>query len=267
MTSTISRPTDTGLAMWATGQRKARPQRFSPPAVGLRFAFYGRMSTVDYQDRASSWRWQHTSASELVAEHGRIVVEYFDEGVSRRVAWPDRPQAGRLLAAISDPGRTFDALVVGEYERAFTGQQLDQLAPILRHHHVALWLPETYGPVDFDNPRQLALLDLLGVRSHREISRARYRTTAAMRAQVELQGRHQGGRPPYGYHLVDAGPHPNRAHANWGRRLHRLEPDPATAPHVQWIFTQRLTGAQRRQHRPRPQRPGCPLPLRCRPRP
>jgi hypothetical protein len=94
---------------------------------------------------------------------------------------------------------------------------------------VALWLPETYGPVDFDSARQLALLDLLGVRSQREVSRARYRVIAAMQAQTELQGRHLGGRAPYGYRLVDAGPHPNRAHAGWGRRLHRLEPDPATA--------------------------------------
>jgi len=57
------------------------------------------------------------------------------------------------------------------------------------------------------------------------------------------QGRHLGGRPPYGYRLVDAGPHPNRDHARWRRRLHRLDPDPATAPHVRWIFAQRLTGA------------------------
>jgi hypothetical protein len=34
---------------------------------------------------------------------------------------------------------------------------------------VQLWLTETYGLVDFDNPRQLALLDLLGVRSLREV--------------------------------------------------------------------------------------------------
>jgi hypothetical protein len=130
------------------------------------------------------------------------------------------------------PGRGFDAIVVGEYERAFHGQQREQLTPTLVKHGVQLWLPETYGPVDFDNPRQLALLDLLGVHSQREVSRARHRTTAAMRAQAELQGRHLGGRPPYGYRLVDAGPHPNRAHAAWGRRLHRLEPDPTTAPHV-----------------------------------
>jgi hypothetical protein len=63
-----------------------------------------------------------------------------------------------------------------------------------------------------------------------------------MRAQARDQGRYLGGRPPYGYRLVDAGPHPNAAHALWGRRLQRLDPDPATAPHVQWIFAERLAG-------------------------
>jgi site-specific DNA recombinase len=230
------------LIAWATDQKKITPRRFRRAPSGLRFAFYGRVSTIDYQDRASSSRWQRESATELINGHGRIVVEFFDDGVSRRVAWPDRPQAALLLSAIADPGRGFDAIVVGEYERAFTGEQFTHLAPILHEHGVALWLPETNGPVDFTNARHLALIDLLGVRSQREISRARFRTTAAMRAQAEFQGRHLGGRPPYGYRLVDAGPHPNTAHARWGRRLHRLDPDPATAPNVRWIFHQRLAG-------------------------
>jgi Recombinase len=84
---------------------------------------------------------------------------------------------------------------------------------------------------------------LLGHQSKREVLRARFRTTAAMLVQARDQGRHLGGRPPYGYRLVDAGPHPNRAHARWGRRLHRLDPDPATAPHVRWMFAQRLAGS------------------------
>jgi Recombinase len=64
-------------------------------------------------------------------------------------------------------------------------------------------------------------------------------STAAMRAQTRDQGRYLGGRPPYGYRLVDAGPHPNRAHARWGRRLQRLDPDPRTAGYGSWIFTER----------------------------
>jgi hypothetical protein len=63
-----------------------------------------------------------------------------------------------------------------------------------------------------------------------------------MQAQAREQGRHLGGRPLYGYRIVDAGPHPNSAHAAWGRRLHRLEPDPQTAPWVRWIFARRLEG-------------------------
>jgi hypothetical protein len=69
------------------------------------------------------------------------------------------------------------------------------------------------------------------------------RTTAAMRAQTQHQGRYLGGRPPYGYRLVDAGPHPNAAHAQWGRRLRTLEADPSTAPYVRWMFRQRLAGS------------------------
>ncbi|GGQ83943.1 hypothetical protein GCM10010166_62720 [Couchioplanes caeruleus subsp. azureus] len=228
---------------WAAVQRKVGPRRYRPAeSEGLRFAFYGRISTADHQDHGSSRHWQLTAATELTAEHGHFVAEYFDVGVSRRTAWPDRPEAARLLGDLCGSNRAFDALVVGEYERAFQGQQLDQLIPLLRRHSITLWLPETYGPVDFDNPRQLALLDLLGVRSQREVAKARYRVIAAMRAQTELQGRHLGGRPPYGYRLVDAGPHPNRAHAAWGRRLRHLEPDPCTAATVRWIFAQRLAG-------------------------
>jgi site-specific DNA recombinase len=81
-----------------------------------------------------------------------------------------------------------------------------------------------------------------GAQSKREVQRARFRVIAAMQAQAREQGRYVGGRPPYGYRLADAGPHPNAAHARWGPRLNRLEPDPATAPHVRWMFAQRLAG-------------------------
>jgi hypothetical protein len=98
------------------------------------------------------------------------------------------------------------------------------------------------SPYDPGNPiHQLAILQL-SAQSRREILRSRFRTTAAMRAQAREQGRYLGGRPPYGYRLTEAGPHPNRADARRGRRRLQLDPDPATALVVTWMFTQRLTG-------------------------
>jgi len=135
-----------------------------------------------------------------------------------------------------------NAIVVGEYERAFCGNQLLRLMPLLERHGVQLRLPELDGPFHTADVEHRATIRALGAYSRREILRARFRASSAMHAQARLQGRHLGGRPPYGYRLVDAGPHPNVVHAKWGRRLHQLEPDPQTAPTVQWIFAHRLTG-------------------------
>ncbi|WP_246278263.1 recombinase family protein [Phytohabitans rumicis] len=141
-------------------------------AAGLRFAFYGRVSTHDHQDPVSSRRWQFDFAAELVAGHGQIVAHYFDIGHSREIAWTDRPEAARLLAAITDPDRGFDAIVVGEYARAFYGSQAIHLAPLLREYGVQLWLPEVDGPVDLDNPTHQALLLMLGAQAKQEVQRA-----------------------------------------------------------------------------------------------
>lgn len=171
-----------------------------------------------------------------------IVAEFFDVGVSRRVPWLERPRSAALLAAVQDPGRGFDAVVVGEYERAFQDDQFATVISMLGRCGVRLWLPEAGGPVDLGDPAHRALMVLLGSVSRREVLRSRHRTLTAMCAQARTQGRYLGGRPPYGYRLVDAGPHPNRAHASWGRRARRLAPDRATAPHVRWMFAQRLAG-------------------------
>ncbi|GAA4256420.1 serine integrase family protein [Dactylosporangium darangshiense] len=195
------------------------------------------MSTADFQERESSRRWQRDAAEKLIAGHGRVVVEYFDTSRSRRLAWPDRPQAAALLERFADSDRGFDA-VVGEYDRAFCGTQLLTLLPQFEVRGVQLWLPEAHGPFDIEDASHRALVMLLGAQSKREVLRARWRALQAMRAQARDEGRFLGGRPLYGYRLVDAGPHPNPMHAKWGRRLQRYDPDPATAPTVRWIFEQ-----------------------------
>jgi site-specific DNA recombinase len=221
---------------------RARGRDRALDSGAVRFAFYGRISTSEYQDPVSSRAWQIESAQRLIAGRGRIVAEFFDPGASRSLPWRRRPQAAALLEAAANPGRGFDAVVVGEFERAFAGGEAHRVIEMLQCLGVQVWLPEALGPVDLENSDHRALLMMLGHQSQREVLRSRFRVRSAMAAQVREQGRHLGGRPPYGYQLVDAGPHPNKVHASWGRRQHRLEVDPVTAPNVRWIFARRLEG-------------------------
>jgi site-specific DNA recombinase len=230
---------DGGLAAWA--ERSGRRRTAGQAPGGLRFAFYGRVSTEDWQDPVTSRARQREQAAALVRGHGVIVAEFFDTGESRTVAWGRRPQAAALVAALADPGRGWDAIVIGEYERAFYGSQYAAMAPLFEHYGIQLWMPEADGKVDYASEHDEQAMTVLGLSSKREITRTSIRVRTAMAAQTR-QGRYLGGRPPYGYRLADAGPHPNKAHAAWGRRAHCLEPDPGTAHVVQWMFAQRLAG-------------------------
>jgi site-specific DNA recombinase len=229
-----------GLVAWAA--RSGRPHAGGPVRGGLRFAFYGRVSTEDWQDPVTSRARQREQAGALVRGHGQVVAEFFDAGESRTVAWGRRPLAAALVALLADPDRGWDTIVVGEYERAFYGSQYAAMAPLFEHYGVQLWMPEAGGRVDFASEHDEHAMTVLGLSSKREVTRTSIRVRTAMAVQAREQGRYLGGRPPYGYRLGDAGPHPNKAHAAWGRRAHRLEPDPETAHVVRWIFAQRLAG-------------------------
>jgi site-specific DNA recombinase len=209
----------------------------------IRFAFYGRVSTEDQQDPEASRNWQLSRSRTLIEPAGgRIVAEFFDVGLSRSLPWKRRPQAARLLAALRDPNRGFDAVVIGEPQRAFYGNQFGLTFPLFEHYGVALWVPEVGGAIDPGSDAHDLVMALYGGMSKGERNRIKIRVRSAMASQAATEGRFLGGRPPYGYRLADAGPHPNPTKALDGRRLHRLEPDPATAPVVKRIFREYLAG-------------------------
>jgi len=62
------------LAAWV--QRTSR-QAEKRGGGGLRFAFYGRVSTEDWQDPVTSRARQCEQAAALVAGHGTVVAEFF----------------------------------------------------------------------------------------------------------------------------------------------------------------------------------------------
>jgi hypothetical protein len=87
------------------------------------------------------------------------------------------------------------------------------------------------------------IMSTFGSLSKGERNRIKVRVRAAMSAQAQMEGRYLGGRPPYGYVLIDAGPHPNPAKAADGKRLHVLALDEYAAAVVVRIFAEFLAGA------------------------
>ena len=181
------------------------------------------------------------------------------------MAWGRRPQAAAVIAALADPDRGWDAIVVGEYERAFYGSQYALMAPLFEHYGVQLWMPEAGGRVDFASEHDEQAMTTLGLSSKREVTRTSIRVRTAMATQTREQGRYLGGRPPYGYRLADAGPHPNKAHAAWGRRAHRLEPDPRDRARGAVDVRPAARGPLRGADRPGAERGGRPVPVGGRP--
>ena len=85
-----------GLTEWAERSALRRAGRLTAagPVPGrLRFVFYGRVSTEDWQGPVTSRARQRERAGALVRGHGQIVAEFFDVGQTRKLAWACRPQS------------------------------------------------------------------------------------------------------------------------------------------------------------------------------
>ena len=96
-----------GLTGWAERSAVRRAGHLTADGLvpgRLRFVFYGRVSTEDWQDPVTSRARQREQAEALVRGHGVIVAEFFDVGESRTVAWARRPQSAALVAQLADPG-------------------------------------------------------------------------------------------------------------------------------------------------------------------
>ncbi len=67
-----------------------------------------------------------------------------------------------MVAALADPDRGWDAIVIGEYERAFYGSQYAAMAPLFEHSGVQLWAPEAGGRIDYHAEDHEQLMLALG---------------------------------------------------------------------------------------------------------
>ncbi|WP_209241690.1 recombinase family protein [Streptomyces oryzae] len=129
----------------------------------LRFAFYGRVSTEDQQEAEASRLWQRGRAEALLAPAGgSIVADYFDIGESRALPWKRRPRAQALLSALADRNREFNAVVIGEPQRAFYSNQFGDTFPLFVHYEVPLRVPEVGGAIDGNNETHDLIMSVFG---------------------------------------------------------------------------------------------------------
>jgi hypothetical protein len=94
---------------------------------------------------------------------------------------------------MADPDRGFDAIVIGEHERASYGGQYAAMAPLFEHYGIQLWTPESSGPIDFLAGQHEQMMLALGWQSKREITRTRDAGPHRMAAKTREQGRYLGG--------------------------------------------------------------------------
>ena len=114
--------------------------------------------------------------------------------------WQRRPQACRLLEELKKPSRAFDAVVIGEPQREFYGNQFGNTFPLFVHFDVPLWVPEVGGPIDPNNEAHDLIMSVFGGMSKGERNRIKVWVRSAMAAQAQVEGRFLGGRPPHGPH-------------------------------------------------------------------
>ncbi|MGW8872182.1 hypothetical protein [Streptomyces mirabilis] len=113
-----------------------------------------------------------------------------------RTPWQRRPRANELLQALRNPNRGFDAVVIGEPQRTFYGNQFGNTFPVFVHFRIPLWVPEIGGPIDPNNEAHDLVMSVFGGMSKGERNRIKIRVRTAMSSQTQLQGRYLGGRPP-----------------------------------------------------------------------
>ena len=212
---------------------------------GVRWAFYGRVSTEDNQDPTLSLPRQLANCEVAAASVGGQVVAHFYDIESGAARYEKRgaghvsgfnipiPRDGGLLDLLQEAGTgRFDVVVCESISRVARNPSVTfRVEEELREAHVKLWAvdepwEESFGSIVLRHVNvglARGYLHELKVKSRQGIE-------AAAR-----QGRHAGGKPLYGYRFREV-PHPNPHQARQGRKQKILEPDPERAPIVRMIF-------------------------------
>ncbi len=85
-------------------------------------------------------------------------------------------------AALRDPHRGFEGVVIGEPQHAFYGNQFGLTFPLFEYYDVQLWIPEVGGAVDPGSDAHNLVMARYGGMSRGERNRVKIRVRSAMSA-------------------------------------------------------------------------------------
>jgi DNA invertase Pin-like site-specific DNA recombinase len=166
---------------------------------------YCRVSTSEQADGGVSLDAQRQQITGYAMMKGWQVAEFFVErAVSGSVPLADRPEGKRLLAAIEKG----DVVITAKLDRAFRSAA-DALTVLeeLKDQGVGLHMIDLGGDV-CGNGISKMVFTILSAVAENERDRIRERIRDAKR-HMAAQGRHMGGKRPFGFDVVDGKLVPN----------------------------------------------------------
>lgn len=118
----------------------------------MNFAFYGKAITTDPQQaRTIHDRKSRTPPPASPPSADASFATFLDTYPDRHRTRRHRRHAARLLTALADPRRGFDAIIISDTRTALSPYQYDLVLSLCTQHGVQLWLPEIDGPVAPNN--------------------------------------------------------------------------------------------------------------------
>jgi site-specific DNA recombinase len=205
-------------------------RRLTMSVESRKVAIYARVSS-DRQDVDLSISAQLKALRDYAARNDQMVVkEYIDEAESGRSI--DRPGFKQMIAAARQKPPLFTAILVWKLSR-FARNREDSIIykSLLRKHGVQVL--SINEPVE-DTPSGRLLEGIIEVIDEFYSANLSQDVTRGMR-ETASRGFYAGGPPPYGYRRVKV--------QDGSIQRVKLEPDPVTAPIVERIFAECLSGA------------------------
>ncbi len=195
-----------------------------------RFAFYGRVSTVEKQDPTLSFPSQERACQAKARELGGEIVCGFTDQASGTTA--DRPGWSTLIAEARQTERRFDGVICFSTSRLARDLVMAGLFEReLRHAGVGIYYVQ--GAADTSTAEGGLLVTLQQAFDQYEVEKIRRETRRGM-TEGTRQGYRMGGRAPYGYRTVRE-PTPE-GHRGEAKDRVTLTTEPTEAETVALIF-------------------------------